>query len=144
MFKTRDFLPVIITAFVVFVLAIAGLAESNTCAGDWSCWLVDPFKILFGRFETPAHAPLLLNLAQQGGRVILLVGAFLSTVRIFVSAARHDFKLALARRMKNHTIVCGLGETGIQVVRNMRSAGHEVVVIDRADDTVNAAACDHQ
>ena len=144
MFKTRDFLPVIITALVVLVLAIAGLAESNACASDWSCWLIDPFKILFGRYEPPSHAPLLLNLAQQGGRVVLLVGAFLSTVRVFVSAARHDFKLALARRMKNHTIVCGLGETGMQVVRNMRSAGQEVVVIDRADDTVNAAACDHQ
>ena len=46
--------------------------------------------------------------------------------------------------MKDHTIVCGLGETGMQVVRNMRSAGQEVVVIDRADDTVNATACDHQ
>ncbi len=144
MFKTRDFLPVIITALVVLVLAIAGLAESNACAGDWSCWLIDPFKILFGRYEPRPNAPPLLYLAQQGGRVVLLVGAFLSTVRVFVSAARHDFRLARARKMKDHTIVCGLGETGMQVVRNMRSVGHEVVVIDRADDTVNAAACDRQ
>ena len=144
MFKTRDFLPVIITAFVVFVLAIAGLAEANACVGDWSCWLMDPFKILFGQFTPPPNPPFLLNLAQQGGRVVLLVGAFLSTVRVFVSAARHDFRLARARKMKDHIIVCGLGETGMQIARNMRSAGQKVVVIDRADDTVNAAACDQQ
>ena len=45
MFKTRDFLPVIITALIVLVMAIVGLAKSNACAGDWSCWLIDPFKI---------------------------------------------------------------------------------------------------
>src|SRR5665213_1493929 len=123
MFKTRDFLPVIITAFVVFVLAIAGLADANACVGDWSCWLMDPFKILFGQYTPPPNPPFLLNLAQQGGRVVLLVGAFLSTVRVFVSAARHDFRLARARKMKDHIIVCGLGETGMQIARNMRSAG---------------------
>jgi hypothetical protein len=148
MFKTRDFLPVIITGLVVIVLATVTLAHSNACAGDWSCWLTAPFEILFGRYQPPVTAgssSALLFLTQVGGKAILLVGAFLSTVRVVVSAVRHDFRTALARRMKDHTIVCGLGQTGMQVVRNMRSAGGKVVVIDRADDaTGNGADCDRQ
>jgi predicted dinucleotide-binding enzyme len=50
----------------------------------------------------------------------------------------------MARRMKNHTIVCGLGETGMQVVHNLLAARKHVVVIDRADNSVNAAVCEQQ
>ncbi len=147
MFKTRDFLPVIITGFVVIALAVGGLAESGQCAGDWTCWFVSPFQILFGRYQPSADATspgsfLLLMLTEVGGKTILLVGAFLSGVRIVVSAMRHDFRTALARRMQNHAIVCGLGETGMQIVRNLQSAGQAIVAIDHADDTVNGATCD--
>lgn len=146
MFKTRDFLPVIITGLIVLILAIIALAQSNECAGDWTCWFIAPLRILFGQYQ-PTHtgssaSQLLLTLTQVGGKAILLVGAFLSSVRLVVSAVRHDFRTARARRMKSHTIVCGLGETGMQVVQNSRAAGQDVVVIDRADDTVNAATCD--
>jgi voltage-gated potassium channel Kch len=146
MFKTRDFLPVIITVLVVFILAIVALAQTNECANDWTCWFVAPLRIMFGQFQsTHTGSPgsqFLLVLTQVGGKAILLVGAFLSSVRLVVSAVRHDFRTARARRMKNHTIVCGLGETGMQVVQNSRAAGQDIVVIDRADDSVNAAACD--
>jgi len=148
MFKTRDFLPVIITGLVVLILAILALAQSNVCAGDWRCWSTAPFEILFGWYQPPASAGsshVLLYLTQLGGKAILLVGAFLSTVRVVASAVRHDFRTVLARRMKNHTIVCGVGETGMQFVRNMRSAGEKIVVIDRADDaTGNGADCGRQ
>jgi TrkA-N domain/RyR domain len=145
MFKTRDFIPVIITVLVVIILAIAALAQSNACAAA-SCWVTAPFEILLGRYPITANSSGALSfLTLVGGKLILLIGAFLSTVRVVVSAVRHDFRTALARRMKGHTIVCGLGETGMQVVRNMRSAGEKVVVIDRADDTTsNGAECDRQ
>jgi hypothetical protein len=148
MFKTRDFIPVIITALVVIILAIATLASTHACVGDWGCWFTSSLQILIGHYQPPAgteSSEFLLVLTQVGGKAILLVGAFVSTVRVIVSALRHDFRTALARRMRNHTIVCGLGETGMQVVRNMRSAGEKVVVIDRADDTTgNGASCDRQ
>jgi hypothetical protein len=148
MFKTRDFLPVIITALLVIVFAIGTLASSNACVGDWTCWFTSSLQILIGRYQPPpgVHASgTLLVLTEVGGKAILLVGAFLSTVRIVISALRHDFRTALARRMRNHTIVCGLGETGMQVVRNMLSAGEKVVVIERADDSIgNGASCDRQ
>ena len=34
MFKTRDFLPIIVTAIIVFGLAIATVVESGICLGD--------------------------------------------------------------------------------------------------------------
>jgi hypothetical protein len=144
MFKTRDFLPVIIAALIIVALAYAGLAQSDICAGNGACWVEVPFQILFGNYKLPDHPHPLLSLAQQGGRFLLLAGAFVSGVRVVVSAVRHDFRLAMARRKKQHTIVCGLGDSGMQVVSNMQATGQEVVVVDRLDNTVNAAACDQQ
>ena len=61
-----------------------------------------------------------------------------------ISAARHDFRVALARGKKRHIIVCGLGKTGMQVVQNLLASGSDIVVIDRVDDTANAALCDRE
>ena len=47
MFRTRNFLPVFVAAAFVVALSLAGLAESDACAGDWKCWFIVPFKILF-------------------------------------------------------------------------------------------------
>ena len=141
MFKTRDFLPVVITAVVGFAMAIAGLAASHTCAGNLTCWIIYPFKILFGQYVAQPNDHILLTLAQLFAKAIFLVGVFLSGVRVLLSAVRHDFRIARARRMKNHTVVCGLGETGMQIVHNIRPAS-DLVVVDRADDTTNATICD--
>jgi hypothetical protein len=146
MFKTRDFLPIIFTVIAVIGLSLGALAWSGACAGEASCWVISPLEILFGRYQVPSTLTSSLNyvflvLTAVGGKAILLVGAFLSAVNVVVSALRHDFRAARARRMTDHTIVCGLGETGMQVVRNMRSAGRPIVVIDQ-NDAANSAACD--
>lgn len=151
MFKTRDFIPIFIAVAAILGAAILALADAGACTGNPSCWFISPLKILFGAYQLPAGAVqsslgagVLGFLSQIGGKSLLLIGAFFSGLQVVVSAVRHDFRTALARRMKNHTIVCGLGETGMQVVHNMRSMGRDVVVIDRTDNTVNVAACDQQ
>ena len=105
MFKTRDFLPVVITALIVIILAVFALAQSGECTGNWICWFVAPLQILFGQYQTThAGSPqgqFLLTLTQVGGKAILLVGAFLSSVRLVISAVRHDFRTAMARRMNS-------------------------------------------
>jgi hypothetical protein len=143
MFKTRDFLPIIVTAIIVFGLAVAAVVESGVCQGDGACLLISPLEVMFG--QPPAGVStsrVLLALTQFGVKFILPAGAFLSSVRIVLTAVKHDFRAALARRQKNHIIVCGLGDTGMQVVRNMRSKGKTVVVIDRSEDGANLATCD--
>jgi hypothetical protein len=88
MFKTRDFLPVIVAALIVVALAYAGLARSNVCAGDGACWVDVPFQLLFGNYHLPDYTDPLLRLVQLGGRFLLLAGAFVSGVRVVVSAVR--------------------------------------------------------
>jgi TrkA-N domain/RyR domain len=144
MFRTRNFLPVFVAAAFVVALSLAGLAESDACAGDWKCWFIVPFKILFSKYDPPANANWLLNFAQQAGKAVLFLGALISSVGVGISAARHDFRVALARGKKRHIIVCGLGKTGMQVVQNLLASGSDIVVIDRVDDTANAALCDRE
>jgi hypothetical protein len=88
MFKTRDFLPVIIAALFVVALAYAGLAQSGICDGNGACWVEVPFQILFGNYKLPDHSNPLLSLLQQGGRFLLLAGAFVSGVRVVVRVVR--------------------------------------------------------
>ena len=143
MFKTRDFLPIIVTAITVFGLAVAAVVESGVCRGDQACLLISPLEVLFG--QPPAgvgSSRVLLALTQFGVKFILPMGAFLSSVRIVLTAVRHDFRAVLARRQKNHIIVCGLGDTGMRIVRNMRSKGKTVVVVDQSEDAANLAVCD--
>jgi TrkA-N domain len=143
MFKTRDFLPIIVTAIIVFGLAVAAVVESGVCQGDGACLMTSPLEVLFG--QPPAgvgSSRVLLALTQFGVKFILPMGAFLSSVRIVLTAVRHDFRAVLARRQKNHIIVCGLGDTGMRIVRNMRSKGKTVVVVDQSEDAANLAVCD--
>ena len=47
-------------------------------------------------------------------------------------------------RLRDHTIVCGLGSTGRQVVDSFRDAGRQVVVVALNADTPDAAACERR
>jgi Trk K+ transport system NAD-binding subunit len=69
--------------------------------------------------------------------VMMLVGAgvigiFYALLNDFVLGARFKQFLDAARvPAKHHHIVCGLGGMGIQIVNQLHSHGHEVVVIER-------------
>jgi len=67
-----------------------------------------PWQLVVAQFMLP-------GLALFGGAKLLLVNL------------RRDLRVALARRQRNHTIVCGLGDTGRQIVENMRASGRDVV-----------------
>ncbi len=142
MFRSRDIVLVVFAAILILLCTFVGLLQSNLCSGNLTCWMSVPFQVLTGHYDVKTSDPWLLTVAQQGAKYLLLIGVIISSVRVGIGAARHDFRVALARRKKNHAIVCGLGATGMQIVRHMRAQGQDVVVIDRADDTADAAACD--
>jgi len=142
MFKTRNYIPVIVAAALVLVLVFIGLLQSDVCAGNWRCWFDVPYKILIGRYVVSENSPTALKLAQDLGKFVLVIGALLSSLHVVLDAARHDVRVALARRRKEHVIVCGLGKTGMQIVRHLHAQGTKVVVVDRADDTADAATCE--
>ncbi|MGA3262559.1 MAG: NAD(P)-binding protein [Terracidiphilus sp.] len=83
----------------------------------------DPWQLVVAQFAVPGVA--LLTAAQ-----------------IFLVSLRKDIRTALARHAINHTIVCGIGDAGMQVIQNLRSAGSHVVAIDLVNDSTNAATCE--
>ena len=82
--------------------------------------------------------PWQLALAQ----LLVPIIAILSAMKLFFMNLRRDMRVALARRSRNHTIVCGLGETGRQIVENLHRKGEPVVAIEVDGTTPDAQACE--
>ncbi|MGA2568942.1 MAG: NAD-binding protein [Terracidiphilus sp.] len=93
---------------------------------------------LYDLFQ-PGKDPWQLVLAQ-----ILVPGiAVVSAAQLFLVGVRKNIRTAMARRKTNHTIVCGLGDVGMQIVENLRAAHHRVVAVDLLGDSPNAATCEN-
>jgi voltage-gated potassium channel Kch len=69
--------------------------------------------------------------------------AVLAAAKLFLLSLRRDLRVAFARKSSNHTVVCGLSETGLHIVENLRNAGERVVAIDLDSETPAAASCAH-
>jgi len=79
---------------------------------------------LQGSFD-PGRMSLPLNLARYAGAIFLLSTFALAFFALF----RTEIRRWRVRRSRRHTIVCGLGLKGFEVVRALRAAGERVVVI---------------
>lgn len=85
---------------------------------------LDPWQLVIAQFALPAMAVL-------GGAKLLLVNL------------RRDMRVALAHRARNHVIVCGLGDTGRNVVEGLVEERRPVVAITLDADGANALACEN-
>lgn len=86
--------------------------------------------------------PWQLVVAQFLMFAVLLLAGLMGSVKLFVHNLRHDVHLARAQAMRGHVIVCGLGETGLEIVRGLRRAGKAVVAIAREESSEAVAACE--
>jgi len=92
---------------------------------------------LYDLFQ-PGKDPWQLIVAQ-----ILVPGiALFSALQLFVTGVRKNLRTAMARRKSNHSIVCGIGDVGMQIVQNLRAAHHMIVAVDLQGDSPNAATCE--
>jgi hypothetical protein len=92
---------------------------------------------LYDLFQ-PGIDPWQLVVAQ-----ILVPGiAVISAGQLFLNGVRKNLRTAMARRKSNHSIVCGIGDVGMQIVQNLRAAHHLLVAIDLEGDSPNAATCE--
>ena len=92
---------------------------------------------LYDLFQ-PGIDPWQLVVAQ-----ILVPGiALFSAGQLFLTGVRKNLRTAMARRKSNHSIVCGIGDVGMQIVQNLRAAHHLIVAIDLQGDSPNAATCE--
>lgn len=92
---------------------------------------------LYDLFQ-PGKAPWQLIVAQFAVPGI----ALFSAAQLFLLGVRKNLRKALARHKFRHTIVCGLGDIGLQVVQNLRSAHQPVVAVDLVGDSPGAATCE--
>jgi voltage-gated potassium channel Kch len=79
--------------------------------------------------------PLQLSVAQVVLPLLLALGTVFAAVKIILVNLRHDARLALVQAMRGHTIICGLGETGLEATRQLVLQHGKVAVI-----TLDAAA----
>src|SRR5580658_2512017 len=84
----------------------------------------DPWQLILAQFAVPGVA-------------------LLSAAQLFLVGVRKNLRSAMARHKARHTIVCGIGDIGLQVVENLREAGHRVVVVDLVGDSPGAATCEN-
>src|SRR5258708_25470241 len=143
MYKNRDWFILAPIGLIAFALAFWGFSgcagadckpESMWVALQRSLSLIRGFGIYsFGK------DPWQVVVAQY----VLPAVALLAFGKLFLVNMRRDVRVAFARKSRNHTIVCGLGETGRCVVDNLRGRGERVVAIDLDSETPNAQSCEH-
>ena len=86
----------------------------------------------------PGRDPWQLVIAQ----VLVPSIALLSAAQLFLTGVRKNIRTAMVRRKFNHTVVCGLGDVGMQVIENLGSAGQFIAAVDLQDDSPGAATCE--
>ena len=92
---------------------------------------------LYDLFQ-PGKAPWQLILAQ-----VLVPGLLVfSGAQLLLDGFRKNLSTTMARRKNNHVIVCGVGDVGMQIIQNLRTARHRLVAIDLVGDSANAATCE--
>ena len=141
MYKHIDNIFLAIVALLALVLGFWGFSICGDACGavTWAQRLIDTLNLVRGAYRfTPGNQPWQLVVAQFAVPGV----ALLTAARLFLAGMRRDFRVALARRKLNHTIVCGLGDAGMQIAQNLCDAGQEVVAIDLANDSLNALACE--
>lgn len=126
--QTRTFVP----ALAYAMLRKDGLIEGVRCLFS-AIGLVR----LYDLFQ-PGKAPWQLVFAQ-----VLVPGiALFSAAQLFLAGVRKNVRTLMARRKSRHTIVFGIGDVGMQVVQNLRSAGQHIVAVDLQDDSAGASTCE--
>ncbi|MDX6698766.1 MAG: hypothetical protein QOE65_2163 [Solirubrobacteraceae bacterium] len=91
--------------------------------------------VFFQNAASPDHVPWELEVARFGAPIfaaLLGFGGLVALVR------RHEWKMA---RVKDHTIVCGIGRSGSTLATALNDAGTPVVGVTRFDDSAEVLRC---
>lgn len=150
-YRLGQWAPVAALALLATILGMIGFM---TCHGGPGCpaghgfarlepALVDTLFLVRGQESFPfGRSPFLLVAAQSLMFLALVLAGLMGSITLFVHNLRHDAQLARAQAMRGHVVVCGLGETGIEVIRGLKRAGHKAVAITREDASAAIALCD--
>ena len=152
LFKIGDWLYILPVAAVGFLLGVHGFMVCTDCSAVTSgvkdatpAGLAAAITHTLGLVKAVGNFPLdrdhwSLFVAQ----IIMPALAFVSVFKLVLQNIRRDARVLFAQRLKNHTIVCGLGDTGRQIVDSFRDQDKAVVVIALNASTPYAAACERR
>jgi hypothetical protein len=150
-FKLGDWLYVLPLAAVGLFFGVIGFMSCGDCTavtvgpGGGHATFAQAVARTLALIKASGSFPLdrnhwMLFLAQ----VIMPGLAFFGVFKLVLQNIRRDARVLWARRLRGHTIVCGLGSTGRQVVDSFSDAGRAVVVVALSADTPDAAACERR
>ena len=135
--------PLLLLALAVFALFAAGvivfrhaLGISTVDAIYFTATILT--TVGFGDYNLMREGAVLKlfgTLIMFGGvTLIALLTSF--TTNFFLSGDAHKYRAEqIAKRMRNHVIVCGLGTVGFEIVRDLAAQNIPVVVIDNEPDS---------
>lgn len=151
LFKLGDWLYILPLAAAGLFFGVIGYMTCADCtavtvgAGGGHASFVQAIARTLALIKASGSFPLdrghwMLFLAQ----IIMPALAFFGVFKLVLQNVRRDARVLWARRLRGHTIVCGLGSTGRQVVDSFSDAGRAVVVVALSADTPDAAACERR
>ncbi|MGL5881529.1 MAG: potassium channel family protein, partial [Xenococcaceae cyanobacterium] len=133
--------PVVIVIFFLFLTIF--LATMTYVSVNYNTSIVDAFSFSVGTITGVGGEDEILKGAPSSIKIftaaIALVGAGIvgicyALINDFILGSRlKQFLDAAKVPTRNHYIICGLGEVGIKVVRQLHAQGYDVVVIEPDD-----------
>jgi hypothetical protein len=152
LFKIGDWLYILPIAALGLVLGVYGFMTCPDCSavaagvpGGGPTGFVPGITHTLGLIKAVGNFPLdRTHWPLFFAQVIMPALAFVSVFKLVLQSVRRDARVLLAQRLKDHTIVCGLGTTGRQIVESFRDAHMPVVVIALNAGTPDAAACERR
>jgi len=84
------------------------------------------------------HAPLILDIARFLAPFTLAYAAFIA----FMWFIEQKYKLLKLKRFSDHTVIIGLGKSGIQLLKNMQKEDKKIVVVTK-EELAPADRSDH-
>jgi hypothetical protein len=148
LFKFGDWLYIVPVALLGLALGVYGFMTCADCTATGISSSGGPVGFVSAVTHTLALIKASGGFPLDAGRghiplffaqIIMPALAFIGAFKIVLQNLRRDTRVLLAQRLKDHTIVCGLGDTGREVVESFRDAGRQVIAIALKTDTPYAA-----
>lgn len=75
------------------------------------------------------------------GRWTAILVVVITAIRTVYILTRDYWHLARLRTIKNHILICGLGDKGYRLVKDYQRLGNKVVIIERNPENINIDLC---
>lgn len=131
-------------ACLAFVLGIAGFSayfsaiDASVSTTDIVYYTLQLFTLQMP--DVSGGLPWSLEISRLLAPAVLVYTAAKALLEIF----RDQMQLFRVRFIRNHVVVCGLGDKGDSFVRSFLGQGKRVVVVERDEENANIASCRDQ